>query len=153
MSYYIKRIITITENPSKELYEKLESLFREQTGFSLNIFDDHLDDSGWNFNSGISAFIEENEWADISEKFGDIPFKVHCISEDNAIYDYYCQNGCVQEDMLRETDAWYKIYQDKTLRSPGARQGYYEDPGFGNDYPILYGNKIPVYGGNNEITF
>jgi len=146
MSYYVQRIVTITEDSTKEKLEKLRELIYEQTDFRMKLHSDHIDDSNYNYGLGISHGPEECDWERISEKFGEIPFIVHCFTENHAIYDYDCYDGNVQEVMYRNTDEWYKHYEDKSKRAPGANEGYYDDAGYGEDYPVPYGEygRIPA---------
>ncbi|WQJ53763.1 MAG: hypothetical protein [Wendovervirus sonii] len=142
MGYYIKHIVTIDENSNKENLQKLQKVIQEVTDFNFKVFNDHLDDSNWNFGMGTSHFDDTFFWENVSDKIPEIQFTVHCVSEDNAIYDYNCYNGYASETIYRNSDEWYKMVQnDDYKRATGAHPKYYDDPGMGNDYHIKYGDE------------
>jgi len=142
MGYYIKRIVSIDKDSTPEKLSMLRDIICDVTDFNFKLYNDHLDDSNWNSGMGCSHFEDDMWWETISRKMGEVDFTVHCISEDNAIFDYICYDGNATEVSYRNTDSWYKMYIDgEAERAPGANQDYYNDPGFGEDYKYKYGEE------------
>lgn len=141
MGYYIKHIITIKDSTPEKL-KILADIIESTTGFRFKIYEDHIDDANWNAGAGISALSDWIVWDEIAEKLPDIEFDVLTNTENNAIVEYNCWKGFAHENIIRETDDWYKYQAPKILESsPGVNPNYCKDFGMGDDYPIPYGDE------------
>lgn len=138
MSYYVKHIITIEEESSREKLEELAKLLEDETGFAFKVFDDHIDDSNW---IGGLTGIWDDSFRRVSESFGEYKFTVHCVAERGIIYNLYCYNGHMDEFILHQSEEWYEANKDGYEKSPGVRRGYFTDYGLGGVYPVLWGNE------------